>query len=86
MFAVFSALGDDPAHTASTELPTVPGVRIFHLRSGRRFVAEKQRVGRPRHFVVYRSGPDGVTEILGLTHDHMLMPRAVRQLERDADR
>jgi hypothetical protein len=40
--------------------------------------AQEQRVGRPRHLVVYRIGRDGVVEIMGLIHDRMLLDRAVQ--------
>jgi toxin ParE1/3/4 len=54
------------------------------LRLGRRLVSLEQRVGRPRHLVVYRIGTDGVVEILGLAHDRMLLDRAAHRMQREA--
>jgi toxin ParE1/3/4 len=45
----------------------------------RHLLARGDRVGEPRHLVVYRVAPDGVTEILSLVHDRMLLARAVRR-------
>ncbi len=60
------------------------GVRVYPLRLGRRLVSLEQRVGRPRHLVVYRIGTDGVVEILGLAHDRMLLDRAANRMQREA--
>lgn len=60
MLSAFAALGASPALFGSRDLATVPGVRVFPLRLGRRLVEQDQRVGQPRHIVVYRIAPDGV--------------------------
>jgi toxin ParE1/3/4 len=85
MLSAFMALGDSPALLGSRDLPGMPGIRVFPLRLGRRFVDEDRRVGQPRHIVVYRTAPDGVVEVLGVAHDRMLLPRAGRQMRRKAD-
>lgn len=38
-----------------------------------------------RHLVVYRVAPDGVTEVLSLLHDRMLLPGAARRARSEAD-
>jgi toxin ParE1/3/4 len=81
MRAVFSAVAAFPALPGSQD---VAGARIYPLRLGRRLVSPEQRVGRPRHLVVYRVGTDGVVEILGLAHDRMLLDRAARRMQREA--
>jgi hypothetical protein len=37
------------------------------------------------HLIIYRVAPDGVLEILSLVHDHMLLARAARRAQREAD-
>jgi toxin ParE1/3/4 len=71
--AVFLAVATLPALHGSRKIAGVP---VYPLRLGRRLVSPEQRVGRPRHLVVYRVGMDGVAEILGLAHDRMLLDRA----------
>jgi toxin ParE1/3/4 len=74
MRSVFAALAAVPDRPGSQEVTTAKGVRVYPLRIGRRLVAEEQRVGRPRHIVVYRVGSDGVVEIIGLAHDACCFP------------
>jgi toxin ParE1/3/4 len=81
MRAVFSAVAAFPTLPGSQE---VAGARVYPLRLGRRLVSPEQRVGRPRHLVVYRIGIDGLVEILGLAHDRMLLDRAARRMQREA--
>ena len=81
MRAVFSAVAAFPALHGSQE---VAGARVYPLRLGRRLVSPEQRVGQPRHLVVFRVGTDGVVEILGLAHDRMLLDRAARRMQREA--
>lgn len=80
MRAVFAAVGESSDRPGSQKVPGVDGVWVYPLRLGRRLVALGQRVGRPRHIVVYRLGTDGVVEIIGLAHDRMLLARAVRRM------
>ncbi len=80
-----TAIGDSPAMPGSRDVPKVAGVRTLHLRSVRRLVPREHRVGQPRHLVVYRVAPDGVTEILSVVHDRMLLIGAARRAKREAD-
>ncbi len=84
MLAVFAALGASPDLRGSHEIAKVVGVRAYPLRLGRNRAERGQRVGLPRHVVVYRTGRDGVVEIIGVVHDRMLLPRAARQMQREA--
>ena len=84
MLAVWAALGRGSALRGVRPVPKVPGVMAYPLRLGRRLVQPpSERVGEPRHIVVFRIGPDGVVEVLGLVHDKMLLSRAARHLSRD---
>jgi toxin ParE1/3/4 len=85
VFAALEAIGDSPALLGSRPVPHLPGVLSYHLRSGRRLVAQEYRVRDPRHLVLYRVAPDGVIEILGLAHDRQLLDRAARTAQREAD-
>lgn len=85
MRSVFAALAAVPDCPGSQEVTTAACVRVYPLRIGRRLVAQEQRVGRPRHMVVYRVGSDGVVEIIGLAHDRMLLSRAVLRMRRAAE-
>jgi toxin ParE1/3/4 len=85
MLAAFAALSDRPIQTASDDALLPPGVRVYPLSLARRLVPLEQRVGRPRHIVLYRVAPDGVVEVLGLAHDRMLLGRAARRMQREAD-
>lgn len=85
VMAAMNLVGDTPLTTGSREVPGVPGVRTLHLRSVRHLLAHALRVGEPRHLVVYRVAPDGVTEVLSLVHDRMLLPGAARRARREAD-
>jgi toxin ParE1/3/4 len=85
IIAAMTVVGDSPALPGSREVPKVARVRTFHLRSARRLVAREHRVGEPRHLVIYRVAPDGVVEILSVVHDRMLLARAARRAQREAD-
>lgn len=84
MLAVFAAVGTTPALPGSRAVERVAGVRAYPLRLGRRLVEPEQRVGGPRHIVVYRVANDGVVEIIGVAHDRMLLARAARRMQREA--
>jgi toxin ParE1/3/4 len=58
----------------------VAGARLFPLRLARRLVPREQRVGTPRHVVVFRVAGDGAVEILGFIHDRMSLPRTARRV------
>jgi toxin ParE1/3/4 len=49
----------------------------YPLALARRFMPPEERVGRPRHIILYRVAPDGVAEVLA--HDRMLLARAARR-------
>lgn len=83
MRAVFAIVGADPALPGSQVVAKVAGVRAYPLRLGRSQVGQDQRVGRPRHIVVYRIGRDGIVEIIGIAHDRMLLARAARRMQRE---
>jgi toxin ParE1/3/4 len=69
MRSVFDALAAVPDRPGSHSRWR-PGLPTSHW--ARRLVVHEQRVGSPRHIVVYRLGSDGVVEIIGLAHDRML--------------
>lgn len=71
MLAAFAALGASPDLRGSYEIAKVIGVKAYPLQLGRNRVEQGQRVNRPRHIVVYRTGRDGVVEIIGVAHDRM---------------
>jgi toxin ParE1/3/4 len=55
-------------------------VRFYHIRHSRERIADPaDRVGRPRHILVFEVGEDGIVEILGLIPDAMQTGRAVRR-------
>jgi toxin ParE1/3/4 len=85
ILAALAIVGDFPDTPGSRSLPRPPGVRTYHLRRARRRVVAEQRVGRPRHLIVYRVAPDGVVEILSLVHDRMVVEQAARRAQREAD-
>jgi toxin ParE1/3/4 len=85
MRAAFAAVADAPQRPGSSEVARVTGVRTFPLQLARQLMVPQQRVGRPRHLVVYRVGADAVVEILGIAHDRMLLTRAARRMQRDAE-
>lgn len=86
MLAAFAALVDRPADADRSDSFLPPGVRAYPLALARELVPPEERVGRPWHIVVYRIGPDGVAEVLGLAHDRMLLSRAARRMQRAADK
>jgi len=85
ILAAMDAVGEYPNRLGARDVPQVKGLRVFHLRLARRMVAPEYRVGQPRHLIVYQVGADGITEILGLAHDRMLLTRAARRMRRQAD-
>jgi hypothetical protein len=79
------AVGDVPVHPGARHMPRVSGLRVFHIRFARRLLALEHRVSEPRHLLVYRVGDDGITEILALIHDRMLLSRAAHRIARETD-
>lgn len=56
---------------------------IYHVRHGRHRVPDPPGpVGDPRHYLVFRVGPDGIVDILGFIHERMLFTRALRRIIR----
>jgi toxin ParE1/3/4 len=84
LLAAMDAVGESPSRPGAREVPRIKGLRAFHLRSARRLVAAEFRVSQPRHLIVYRVAADGITEILGVAHDRMLLIRAARRMQHQA--
>jgi len=77
-------IGDTPGLPGARDIRGVKGVRALHLRHVRRLSTAADRVGDPRHVILYRVAPDGMVEILGLAHDRMRLSRAARQSRAEA--
>jgi plasmid stabilization system protein ParE len=61
VFAALEAIGISPALPGSRPVSSLPDVLSFHLRSGRRLVAQEHRVRDPRHLLL----ADGVRRGVG---------------------
>jgi toxin ParE1/3/4 len=85
ILVAIEALDADRSLPGTAEVPRLRGVRAYSIRLAKLRVMPAQRVGSPRHLVVYRVAPDGITEILGLVHDRMVLSRAARRLARGND-
>jgi len=83
MLAAMAAVGDNSVLPGSRNIPRVAGLKVFPLRLARRLVEPEHLVRNPRHVIVYRTGPDGVVEILSFVHDRMLLNRAARRAQRE---
>lgn len=56
-------------------------VGLYHIGHSREHVgAWPGRVGRPRHYLVFRVGQDRIVDILGFIHERMLLGRALRRI------
>lgn len=84
ILTAMTLVGSTPLLAGSRTVPRVPGLRVFPLRLAARLVTPGDRVGRPRHLIVYRVTPDGVVEILSLVHDRMDLTRAALRARRAA--
>lgn len=84
IFAGLNAVSANPGLRGSRAVSRVQGLRTFPLRLAVRFVGAEDRVGRPRHLIVYRVATDGVVEVLSLVHDRMDLTQAARQAQRAA--
>lgn len=82
---VMAARGEAPDIPGSVGVRRMPGIRAYPIWLSRLRIEPTRRVAAPRHLVIYRQAADGVVEILGLTHDRMVLSRAARKLVRDAD-
>jgi len=83
MLAAMAAVGDNSVLPGSRNIPRVAGLKVFPLRLARRLVEPEHLVRNPRQVIVYRTGPDGVVEILSFVHDRMLLNRAARRAQRE---
>jgi toxin ParE1/3/4 len=63
----------NPDLPGSTRRPEIAAsARTYHLMHSRNHVATKtSRVKRPRHFLLYRTRPDGIVEIGRVLHESM---------------
>lgn len=65
------ALSVDPTRTGVRSSPdTAPGVRWLHLRSTRLLVPAPERIGKPRHILVFRTDASTLT-LFRVLHDAM---------------
>lgn len=67
---------DQPERTGSRQRPEIAdAARTYHLCHSRDRIEASFRVGRPRHFLLYRTRPDGQVEIARVLHERMDLPR-----------
>ena len=67
-------VADNPNRPGVTSPPDLPhGLKLYHTRHARSRLPSAERVGRPRHFVVFRLVNEGI-EILRVLHDAMDLP------------
>jgi len=78
-------IAGNPSLPGAHEVPGSAGLKVYSIKSSRRRIVREDRIGNPRHLVVYRLASDGAVEILGVIHDRMLLGRAVGRLARDAE-
>jgi toxin ParE1/3/4 len=68
----------NPDLTGSHACPEVDAAyRIYHLRNSRDVRNKRENVKQPRHFVIYRTNPEGVVEVARILHDSMNLPRHI---------
>jgi toxin ParE1/3/4 len=78
--ATMRELAVDPQRPGVREASSGPqGLRLYHTRHASRRMIAGDRVGRPRHIIVYRVVGDEV-RILRLLHDAMDLPPRLRDL------
>lgn len=80
ILSVMADLGAGATPITVIAVPRLAGIQAYPLRLARRRSPPADRVGSPRHLVVFRSGTDGMVEILGLVHDRMILSLAVETL------
>ncbi|HEY0797489.1 MAG TPA: type II toxin-antitoxin system RelE/ParE family toxin [Acidisarcina sp.] len=62
-------LGEDPQRPGAQSRDEIrEGIYIYHLSFSRRRVRGRT-VKEPRHFILYKQGPDHVIEVLRILHD-----------------
>ena len=84
LFKVFEEIGNAPNIPGCRDIPRVSGISAYPIRLSRDHVPADERIMEPRHLVIYRVGCDGLTDILGIVHDHMVLDRMARRLSKDA--
>jgi toxin ParE1/3/4 len=77
-------IAENPFALGSREIPRPPGIKVYHIKNSRHHVEREDRIGSPRHLIIYRVASDGVVEILGIIYDRMLLRRAANRLTKDA--
>ena len=75
----------DPERAGSHHRPEITSAaRTYHLRNSREHVSRAEgRVLRPRHFLLYRTLPDGQVEIGRVLHESMDLERHLSQEYRE---
>lgn len=62
-------------------------VGVYHIVHSRDRASDPPgSVGEPRHYFIFRIGPDDVVDILGFVHERMLLNRALRKILRSETR
>lgn len=84
VFGAASALAEEPATSLARPIAGTDDLAAFHLRHARGRMPRGNRVGRPRHLLVFRAS-DAVLEVVALFHERMLLPRAASGLRDDDD-
>ena len=85
ILTAMAAVGDDPARLGASDVPRLPGIRVFAARLIRQHIEPARRVRSPRHPIVYRVASDGIVDILGVVHDRMVLSRAARKAVQAAE-
>jgi toxin ParE1/3/4 len=74
--AIWDVVEDPKQPGSHTRTEIAAGARTYHLRHSRdRVTGPPGRVSRPRHFLLYRTMPDGRVEIGRVLHDTMDLDR-----------
>ena len=74
--AILDVAEDPQRPGGQTRSEIAPAARTYHLRHSRdRVDPATDRVRRPRHFLLYRTGEDGRIEIGRVLHDRMDLAR-----------
>jgi toxin ParE1/3/4 len=70
--AAIQELAENPETAGSATRPEIDAsCRTYHLTHSRTAVPRRDRIRRPRHFVLYRINDAGIVEIGRLLHDSM---------------
>lgn len=72
----FYEIGHEPKRAESRSFEK--NIRIYHLRhTASRAAVDGIKVGKPRHFIVYRQAKAGPIEIIRILHDAMDIERHI---------